>query len=340
MSVQAAFFGLAGTEVSADERAFFKAVQPAGFILFARNCASPAQVKALCDDLRSLCSIQPAPILIDQEGGRVARLRPPHWLDHPPAAVIGQLYAQDPAKGLAAANAQAALIGAELAHLGITVDCLPVLDVGFAHTHAVIGDRAYSSDPDKVAMLGQAAIDGLQSAGVVPVIKHIPGHGRAMADSHLDLPVVDAPRDELAAIDFAPFVAARAAPMAMTAHILYTALDKHNCATLSPHIIGDIIRKHIGFEGLLMTDDLSMKALGGGFSERTEKALAAGCDIVLHCNGDMAEMEDVAHGLSALSSEAMVRLDRAMQIAAHSDTLDIPSLLARRNALLEDVWTA
>jgi len=340
VTVQAAFYGLEGTQVSQSERAFFKEANPAGFILFARNCISPQQVKTLCEDLRELCTVEPAPILIDQEGGRVARLRPPQWLDHPPANVLGALYEKDPDAALTAAHVQAALIGAELASLGITVDCLPVLDVAFPETHDVIGDRAYSSDPHSVAALGKAAMEGLISSGIVPVVKHIPGHGRATADSHLDLPVVNAPQSALSAADFIPFRAAASAPMAMTAHILYTALDAERCATLSPTIIEDIIRRAIGFDGLLMSDDLSMRALGGSFSERASSVLKAGCDVVLHCNGDMSEMVDVAKGVTALTPAAAQRLERAMAIAAKPPAPDVSALAERRDQLLEGIWRA
>lgn len=339
MPTQAAFFGCSGLRLTPDEIAFFKEVKPAGFILFARNCDTPEQLKTLCASLAELCVISPAPILIDQEGGRVARLRPPHWLPHPPAAVFGALYERDPQKASNAVKAHGALIGAELAGLGITVDCLPVLDVLFPETHDVIGDRAFSQDADVIAHLGQALMDGLMSSGVVPVIKHIPGHGRATADSHLSLPVVSADHAALSKTDFQPFKACAAAPMAMTAHILYTQLDAAECATHSKHIIETIIRGEIGFDGLLMSDDVSMKALGGGLEQRARKALDAGCDIVLHCNGDMAEMQAVAAGVCVLEGRAAARLHDAMLPAANNTSISLAALVAERQEYLGDVWT-
>lgn len=339
VTASAVFFGIAGTALSAEERLFFEHVRPAGFILFARNVESPDQVRALCADLMALCTMSPAPILIDQEGGRVARLRPPHWLAHPPAGVFGALYDDDKAAGLKAAHAHGAAIGAELRALGITVDCLPVLDVLFEETHDVIGDRSFSADPNAVAQLGAAVADGLLNAGVVPVIKHIPGHGRARADSHLDLPIVTARPADLATVDFHPFMAMNAAPVAMTAHILYPELDPDHCATHSARIIEHVIRGQIGFDGLLMSDDLSMKALGGSLKERAEKALAAGCDIALHCNGDMAEMQSVAEGSKPLTPEALERLERAMAHAVRGIDADAAVLADNRNDLLGKRWT-
>lgn len=340
MPVQSVFFGCSGLVLTAVEIAFFKAVKPAGYILFARNCSDPEQLKALTKSLADLCDVTPAPILIDQEGGRVARLRPPQWLGHPPAATIGALYQDDKPRGLEAAKAQGALIGAELRDLGITVDCLPVLDVLFPQTHDIIGDRAFGSNAESVTALGAAMVSGILGAGVVPVIKHIPGHGRATTDSHLDLPIVDASHDALSSIDFRPFKALSLAPMAMTAHILYTALDGQNCATHSASIIADVIRGEIGFDGLLMSDDLSMKALGGSLTERAEKALGAGCDIALHCNGDMAEMRAVAAGCKPLSRASERRLQSAMALVATRGRITVAEALEQRSAVFGDVWTA
>lgn len=338
MNALSAFFGLAGPALSAEERAFFGDIRPAGFILFARNIVSPSQVKGLCADLESVCGFAPAPILVDQEGGRVARFRPPHWLPHPPAAVFGGLFKDDPQAAILAAKTHGAAIGSELSALGITVDCLPVLDVLFAQTHDVIGDRAFSDDPHVVSQLGRAVMDGLMGAGIVPVIKHIPGHGRAQADSHLDLPVVTSKREDLAAVDFAPFKALNSAPMAMTAHILYEQLDDLHCGTHSANIIETIIRGEIGFDGVLMSDDLSMKALGGTLEERARRALDAGCDIALHCNGDMAEMVAVAAGCRALTGPATKRLKRAMLQCGRADLSDAALLAESRNQLLGDRW--
>lgn len=339
MRPSAVFFGVSGIGLTAEERSFFQQVRPAGFILFARNVETPAQVQALCAELTALCDVSPSPILIDQEGGRVARLRPPHWLAHPPANILGALYEEDQAAALNAAHAHGAAIGAELRALGFTVDCLPVLDVLFEGTHDVIGDRAFSRDPQAVAKLGAAVSKGLLSAGVVPVVKHIPGHGRARADSHFDLPVVDAEEGALSSIDFQPFMAMNKAPMAMTAHILYPHLDPDHCATHSEHIISNVIRGQIGFDGLLMSDDLSMKALGGSLQERTRRALSAGCDIALHCNGDMAEMQSVAQGCKPLTPQAYERLEHAMGQAAHLLATDAVSLAETRNSLLGERWT-
>ncbi|MEM7570646.1 MAG: beta-N-acetylhexosaminidase [Pseudomonadota bacterium] len=309
---KAVFFGLSGLALTPEETAFFTAVKPAGFILFGRNIETTDQVKALTQSLHALLGQARSPILIDQEGGRVRRLRPPLAIDHPPMLPFGQLYERDPAAAIEAARLHGLSIAAELSALGITVDCLPVLDLLFEETHDVIGDRAFSRSPACVSVLGRAVMDGLLEGGVVPVIKHIPGHGRAKADSHLELPQVDASFEDLAANDFQPFMALADAPMAMTAHILYSALDVEACATHSKAIVSGIIRAHVGFDGLLMTDDLSMKALGGSMGERATRAIDAGCDIILHCNGDMAEMQAVADATPELSGRAAERLAAAM----------------------------
>ncbi|MEO0412030.1 MAG: beta-N-acetylhexosaminidase [Pseudomonadota bacterium] len=332
---KAVFFGLSGLALTPQEQAFFRAVRPAGYILFARNIESRAQVRDLTSSLNALAHVDPLPILIDQEGGRVRRLRPPLALEHPPVLPLGQLYDRDPAAACEAARLHGAAIGAELFVLGITVDCLPVLDLLFEETHAIIGDRAFSRDPAVVAALGKAVMEGLGESSVVPVIKHIPGHGRAKADSHLELPVVDAPIDALSDTDFAPFAALSSAPMAMTAHILYSALDPNACATHSPGIVGDIIRKQIGFDGLLMTDDLSMKALGGDMGERAQRSIDAGCDIILHCNGDMAEMEAVAEAAPTLAGQPLERLSGAMAWPQRGENApDVAACVAKRDSLL------
>lgn len=305
VSVTSAIYGCAGPELSADEKAFFSDARPWGFILFARNIVSSDQLRHLTAALREAAG-HDAPILIDQEGGRVQRLRPPHWRSWPAGRRYGELYERNAETGLQAAHLGARLIAAELRSAGITVDCLPVLDVPVPGAHDVIGDRAYALEPGPVAALGLAAAEGLLAGGVLPVIKHIPGHGRAGVDSHERLPVVDASLDELDT-DFAPFRALRSMPLAMTAHVVYTALDPENPATTSAAIIRDTIRGRIGFEGLLMSDDLSMKALAGNFGERTKAALAAGCDLVLHCNGDMAEMVAVAAEAAILDGEPLAR---------------------------------
>ncbi|MDX2224220.1 MAG: beta-N-acetylhexosaminidase [Rhodospirillaceae bacterium] len=315
----AAIFGLGGLALTDVERDFFRRVRPAGFILFARNVDTPAQVRALVDALRALNPDIDPLVLIDQEGGRVQRLRPPHWRFAPAAAEFGALHACDPHAAANAVRLNMALIGRELLDLGIDVDCAPVLDVPVAGAHDVIGDRAYGRDPHTVTALGRAAADGLIDAGVMPVIKHIPGHGRAAADSHLALPVVDTDLETLRATDFrafADFLRPPGAPVCfgMTAHVIYRAIDAERPATLSPVVIGDVIRGELGFDGLLMSDDLSMKALSGPFDARAAQSLAAGCDVVLHCNGDMTEMEAVAMGTGPLGPRGLGALVAAQAI--------------------------
>lgn len=306
-SPRAIVFGCAGEELSAAERAFFAAADPFGFCLFRRNCREPAQVRELVAALREAVGRGDAPILIDQEGGRVARLGPPHWPRYPSAARLAAL--PDPLAEEAAGLAMR-LIADDLAALGVTVDCTPVLDLPVAGADAVIGDRAFGSEPARVARLGRAAADGLLAGGVLPVIKHIPGHGRATVDSHHACPVVDTPHDTLAATDFAPFHALADLPWAMTAHVVYRAIDPQVPATLSPHVIADIIRGEIGFDGVLISDDVSMGALGGTFGDRAGGAIAAGCDLALHCNGERAEMEEIAAAVPLLTPEAVARVAR------------------------------
>jgi beta-N-acetylhexosaminidase len=331
---KAAIFGCAGKRLTDHERAFFAANNPFGFILFARNVETPDQVRALVEALRESVGRADAPVLIDQEGGRVQRLRPPHWRAAPAAGRIADLAERDGDAACEAVWLNARLIGGELAALGIDVDCAPVCDVPVAGSHDVIGDRAYGTDPGRVATLARAAALGLIDAGVLPVIKHIPGHGRAGADSHLELPVVDTPRAALETTDFVPFRALADMPWGMTAHVRYTALDPQRPATLSPTIIREVIRGAIGFDGLLLTDDLSMKALGGSFAERTTLALEAGCDVALHCNGDMGEMEGVAAAAPPLSDAARTRIARAAALRTSSlRGGDAAGLLARFDAL-------
>ncbi|WP_199555571.1 beta-N-acetylhexosaminidase [Sandaracinobacteroides hominis] len=332
-----AFFGLAGTQLSPSEAALFRACEPAGFILFRRNVETPEQVRALTDSLKELAGNANVPILIDQEGGRVARLRPPHWPEFPPPVVFGEAWEKAPLTAMAAARANAQGLGVMLAELGINVDCLPLLDVKADDMHEVIGDRSYGRDPHMVASLGRATLDGLKAGGCVGVVKHIPGHGRGTLDSHLALPTVTASAEELET-DLIPFRRLADAPMAMTAHILYTAWDTELCASLSPTIIRDIVRGSIGFDNLLMSDDLGMHALGtqpGGNSMagRARGVIEAGCDIALHCGGDFAEMQDVAGALGEIGEAARARLERAMAWAGSaSGTVD--ALAARRDALL------
>ena len=309
---RAVVLGCAGPALGADEAAFLREADPLGFILFARNCESPAQVRALVTALRESVGRAEAPVLIDQEGGRVARLRPPHWRAAPAAACFGDLAATDPDRAARAAWINARLIAADLADLGITVNCAPVLDLARPETHAVIGDRALAGDPETVAALGRAVCAGLLAGGVLPVAKHLPGHGRARVDSHAALPIIEADAETLAGSDFVPFTAlAEAAPWAMTAHAVYTALDPDRPATLSPGVIAGTLRERIGFSGVLISDDLSMKALSGDLATRAAEALAAGCDLVLHCNGDRAEMAAVVAGCAEVTPAARARLDRA-----------------------------
>jgi beta-N-acetylhexosaminidase len=317
MTAKAFIAGCAGTALSAEERAFFAAERPWGFILFRRNIDTPDQVRALVESLRATVDRADAPVLIDQEGGRVQRLQPPHWPRYPAGRTYGRLAGNDPLYRRALVRLGARLLAHDLRSLGITVDCLPVLDVPVPGAHDVIGDRAYAEQPEEVALLGRAAAEGLLAGGVLPVIKHIPGHGRAGADSHLALPVVDTPGVVLEATDFVPFRHLADMPLAMTAHVVYRALDRDQPATTSRRIIRGVIRGTMRFHGLLMSDDLSMKALSGDFGERTRAALAAGCDVVLHCNGVMAEMAAIAAATPELAGRAGTRARAALGRIAH-----------------------
>ncbi len=307
---KAAIFGCAGLSLSAEEKDFFRRHDPFGFILFARNCDTPEQIAALVRELRASVRRADAPVLIDQEGGRVQRLKPPRWRQAPPAARFGELFRRDPALGREAVEFNMRLIAAELVALGIDVDCVPCLDVPVPGAHDVIGDRAFATQAEIVADLGRIAANTMLDMGVMPVIKHIPGHGRAGVDSHHALPRVETAIIELQHSDFLPFTALSDMPWAMTAHVLYTAIDARHPATTSKVAIERIIRGVIGFQGLLLSDDLSMQALGGTLGERATAALAAGCDIALHCNGQMAEMEQVAAVTGALSPQAQARIVR------------------------------
>ena len=307
MSSRAVIFGCAGPDLGADERAFFRDADPLGFILFARNVDTPERTRRLADELRASVARADAPVLIDQEDGRVARLRPPHWRKAPPARLLGELYARNPEQGLEAARLNSRLLAADVATVGVDVDCLPVLDIAFPETHAVIGDRAYADRPEPVAALGRAAAEGLLAEGVMPVIKHIPGHGRATVDSHESLPRVSASRAELERTDFVPFKLLADLPWAMTGHLLFDAIDPDAAITVSARGVKDVIRGHIGFDGLLLSDDLNMQALGGSLGERTERSLAAGCDIALHCNGRLDEMKQVMARTGAMTEAATRR---------------------------------
>jgi beta-N-acetylhexosaminidase len=332
--MRAAIFGVAGQALSSEERAFFREVQPLGFILFARNVGDPDQVRKLVNDLRASVEHAEAPVLIDQEGGRVQRLKPPHWRAAAPAARFGTLAAQRADAGRKAVFLNHQLIGAELAALGIDVDCAPLLDVQQPGAHDVIGDRAFGSNPEQVTLLGRAAADGLMSAGITPVIKHIPGHGRSMVDSHHDLPRVSVSHAELARTDFVPFKHLRDLPWGMTAHIVYEAIDPVQPATLSPKVISDIIRSEIGFDGLLLSDDLSMKALRGSLGELAQRSIEAGCDIALHCNGKMEEMLEVAAGAPPLSKAGLERYTRGRRQVGRAQPIKLAEVATELTALL------
>jgi beta-N-acetylhexosaminidase len=324
---------LQGPALRAEERAFFRDSEPAGFILFGRNVVDPDQLRALTDDLRAL-SGRDLPILIDQEGGRVARLGPPHWPRFPPAEAFDRLYRKAPMSAIEAARANAEAMAILLREAGVNVNCAPMLDVRDPDAHEIVGDRALGSEPMQVAALGRAVMDGLAGGGVASVIKHMPGHGRVRVDSHETLPVVDATREELAR-DFAPFRALHRAHFGMTAHIVYTALDPDRPASLSPTLIGDIIRGEIGFEGVLLSDDICMGALSGRLAERSAEALAAGNDLVLHCSGELAEMVDVAAAAGPMGASAEARLEQALAaVSARASRSSWEALVAKRDSLL------
>ena len=335
MSNRAFIIGLTATELSAEEREFIRAERPWGFILFKRNIENRSQVSNLIVELRKELGQSEAPVLIDQEGGRVQRFGPPHWPIYPAGAVFGALYDIDPGLGLSAARLSARLIAADLIETGVTVDCLPLADVPVAGADAVIGNRAYGTEPKKVAAIARAVTEGLQQGGVLPVLKHIPGHGRATADTHFRLPEVDTSRAELERTDFAAFQPLADLPMAMTAHVVFSALDPAHPATTSATIIQQVIRGVIGFQGLLMSDDVSMNALAGSIAERTRAIVAAGCDMVLHCNGNLDEMREVARETPELSGEALQRARRALASRKAPQPLDRQTARAELDALID-----
>ena len=324
MSAKAFICGVAGARLTAAEQDFLQREQPYGVILFARNCHEPAQLRTLICEIRSLLTHPFASILIDQEGGRVARLKPPHWRRYPPARFF---------KTPDAVRLNARVMAAELTALGITTDCAPLADIPTPGSHDIIGDRAFGQTAEEVTPLARAQADGLMAGGILPVLKHIPGHGRAMADSHYELPVVDAPLELLERTDFAPFRALRDLPLGMTAHIRYTALDGAHCATHSPVVIR-YIRQKIGFDGLLMSDDLSMKALTGTYAARTQATLNSGCDLVLHCNGVMAEMAEIAAHTPALEGDSLRRATSATRALPLIQTLSVTELQEWENLCL------
>lgn len=332
----AVVFGCAGPELSPEEKAFFASARPLGFILFARNCVDPEQVAALVDDLRASVEDPFAPVLIDQEGGRVERLKPPRWRHAPPARLFGELWRQNRAAGEEAAFLNAQLIGADLAELGITVCCAPVLDVAVPETHDAIGDRAFGTEPEQVTALGRVVCAGLAASGVTPVIKHLPGHGRATVDSHATLPRIAADRSTLRRIDFAPFRALVDCPWGLVGHIVIEAVDPDRAASVSPVVIDDIVRTAIGYRGVLASDDINMGALGGAIGDRAQAVLAAGCDVALHCNGRLDEMAEVARAAVRLTAEARMRLLDAehRRLAGRAADFDREAALARLSRLV------
>ena len=339
MNAKACIVGCSGLALTPDERAFLRDEKPWGFILFARNIETPDQVRALNADFADCVGRDIVPVLVDQEGGRVQRLRAPVWHDYPPASALGELYHGSRERGLRAAWLQSRLHAFDLTPLGFTVDCLPVLDVPAKDGHEVIGNRAYGDEPDIVLAMGQAACDGLKAGGLKPVIKHIPGHGRAMADSHEDLPIVDTDRATLEAVDFPPFSALSEEHMAMTAHVVFSALDATAPATTSKYVIDTVIRGQMGYDNLLMSDDVSMEALSGDFASRTRAIFDAGCDIVLHCNGDLGEMSAVASVTPQLSGKALERAERALEGVGVEDGADEHEIRAEFEELIGQLAT-
>lgn len=335
---RACVLGCSGQDLTDEEREFFRRLNPLGFILFAHNCDSFYQVRTLISELRKSVGRPDAPILIDQEGGRVQRLGPPNWRSAPAPATFARLAERDMGVALEAAEVNARLLAHDLEELGITVDCAPVLDVPQPDADPIIGDRASGGTPELAERLGRAACDGFLAGGVAPVIKHIPGHGRATADSHKALPVVDTPRADLEAVDFAPFKALADMPWAMTAHVVYSAVDPEQPATTSKAVIDDVIRGHIGFDGLLISDDLAMEALTGSLPERAERALAAGCDVALYCNTEkkpLSAVEEVAEACGPLTDVAAERFARAEAMRSHRRFFDSVSAQMRLDSLLE-----
>ena len=334
---RAMVLGCAGIVLDSAERRFMADADPAGFILFKRNCENPAQTQALIDSLREAVDRPDAPVLIDQEGGRVIRLGPPHWRAPPAPGLFSALAEIDESAGARAAWLNARLVAADLHALGFTVNCVPVLDLRFAGASRVVGDRSLGADPQLVAKLGRAIADGLRAGGIVPAVKHLPGHGRAIADSHAVLPQVDAPFEALSAHDFVPFRALRDVPVGLTAHVCYAALDPEQPGTLSSRVIGEAVRGAIGFDGLLVSDDLSMGALTGSVGARAAAALAAGCDLALHCNGKREEMEEMAASVPTLAGRALERFERMLAARNEPEAFDDGEGLRELDALLARV---
>ncbi|MGB7285730.1 MAG: beta-N-acetylhexosaminidase [Salaquimonas sp.] len=337
MGIKAFITGVEGTSLNSDERSFLDHEHPWGLILFARNIEDPKQVHRLVDGFRDAVGRGDAPVFVDQEGGRVQRLRPPHWYTYATGAALGALWDHNKKLGAEMIYTHSRLIAHDLHAVGINVDCLPCIDVPVPGGHDVIGDRAYSTNAEDVATIGRIACEGLMAGGVLPVIKHIPGHGRAGADSHKELPEVHASHDELTRSDFIPFKRLNDMPMAMTAHVRYHALDTQAPATTSPFVISKIIREEIGFNGLLMSDDLSMQALEGDFAHRTDACFGAGCDLVLHCNGVLKEMDEIASVCRVLEDEALERAEATTALFSEPDEIDVDALRARYREILEPV---
>jgi beta-N-acetylhexosaminidase len=339
MPSRAFIVGLAGLTVSANERAFLREAEPWALIIFKRNVSTPKQVSELTRSFRDVVGWE-APVLVDQEGGRVQRLGPPYWPAYPPGARYGELYDREPAEGLAVARMAGHLIASDLAEVGIDVDCLPLADVPAVGSDAVIGDRAYGMEPVKVAAIAGALAEGLAAGGVLPVLKHLPGHGRAKADSHKSLPVVDAPRAVLETTDFAAFKPLAHLPLGMTAHVVFSSIDPVAPATTSVKMVREVIRGFIGFQGLLMSDDISMGALSGTLAARSRAALAAGCDLVLHCNGDLREMEEVAGAVPVLAGQAAKRAEAALARRRAPEDFDVEEARALFARLVGEQRTA
>jgi beta-N-acetylhexosaminidase len=332
--MQAAIYGIEGTELTRDERAFFADADPAGFILFRRNCECRDQLVRLTSALREVSGRPEVPILIDQEGGRVARMRPPEWPAFPAGEAFDRLYQFAPSSAIEAARSNARALGLMLNEVGVNVDCLPMLDVRQPGATDIVGDRALGSDPMQVSALGRAILEGLHSAGVLGVVKHMPGHGLALVDSHKELPIVLADEEDLA-VDLEPFERLRGAAMGMTAHVVYTAWDSERPGSQSPIVIQDIIRERIGFDGFLMSDDIGMEALSGDHGQRAAACVAAGCDVALHCDGQMENMRLVADAVPALSQEGEARLARAMALTfTPQDGVDFAAAVEKRDSLL------
>jgi beta-N-acetylhexosaminidase len=334
MTARAFITGMAGTTISDEEAGFFRDARPWGLILFKRNIDHPAQVAAITRQFRDILGWR-APVLVDQEGGRVQRMGPPHWPVYPPGAAYAAVYERDRGCGLEAARLGGRLLAEDLFAVGIDVDCVPVADVPVPGADRVIGDRAFGDNPEQVAALAGAQADGLLSAGVLPVVKHLPGHGRATADSHHRLPVVEADRATLEQTDFAAFRPLSRLPLGMTAHVVFSAVDAVQPATTSAIMIREVIRGSIGFEGLLMSDDVSMGALSGSLSERSHAAIAAGCDLVLHCNGNLDEMRAVAAAVPILDGEAAARAERALALRSNRTAIDLAAARARFAELMQ-----